>query len=75
MDGPPPNPSDNNGPVIVTVAIIGICLSGLAVCLRFISRKLIKQPFLLDDWIIVLAIPFSWSVAIIQIRGEGLLSW
>ena len=74
MEGPPPNPNDNNGPLIVTVAIVGMCLSGLAVCLRFISRKLIKQPFLRDDWIIVLAIPFSWSVAIIQIRGRRLRS-
>ena len=75
MEGPlPNNPSDNDGPLIVTVAIVGMGLSGLAVCLRFISRKLAKQPFLLDDWIIVLAIPFSWTVAIIQIRGKLLLS-
>jgi len=64
-----PNPNEDEGPLVERVAVAGICISGLAVLLRFVSRKLVKQPFLWDDWLILVAIPFSWAVAIMQIRG------
>lgn len=65
-----PNPNEDEGPLVERVAIACMCLSGLAVVLRFVSRKLVKQPLLWDDWLILTAIPFSWAVPILQIRGE-----
>jgi len=64
-----PNPNEDEGPLIERVAIAGMCLSGLAVVLRVVSRKLVKQPLLWDDWLILTAIPFAWAVPILQIRG------
>ncbi|MCJ1244556.1 hypothetical protein MMC30_001754 [Trapelia coarctata] len=46
-----------------------MCVSGVAVCLRFISRRLIKQPFLWDDWLIVIALPFAWAVGVCELVG------
>lgn len=65
-----PEPNDDQGPLIERVAIACMCLSGLAVVLRIVSRKLVKQPLLWDDWLILTAIPFSWAVPILMIRGK-----
>jgi len=61
---------DNKGPLMIRVAVAMMCVSCLAVCLRFTARKLVKQPCLWDDWMIVLALPFAWTTCIFEIRGK-----
>ncbi|MCJ1352543.1 MAG: hypothetical protein MMC33_002527 [Icmadophila ericetorum] len=57
----------NNGPVIINTSIALMVLSGVAVFLRFVARKTVKQPLLWDDWMILLGLLFSWSICIGQI--------
>ena len=60
----------NNGPVIINTSIALMVLSGVAVFLRFVARKTVKQPLLWDDWMILLGLLFSWSICIGQIFGK-----
>ena len=62
----------NKGPTMIRVCVAMICLSSIGVCGRFIARWLTKQPLLWDDWLIVVALIFSWGCCVIQIIGSGL---
>ena len=63
------NPHDNEGPLMIRVAAAMMGLSGVAVCLRFTARKIVRQPCLWDDWMIILALLFAWATCIFEIRG------
>lgn len=54
--------------VLVNTSIAMMCLSGSAVGLRFFARRLVKQPLLIDDWLILLAVPFAWIVCMLNIE-------
>lgn len=59
----------NNGPLMNRVAVAMMALSLCAVVLRFVARRLVKQPLLLDDWMIVVALVFSWVTCILFIAA------
>ncbi|KAI9712434.1 MAG: hypothetical protein M1820_001647 [Bogoriella megaspora] len=46
-----------------------LILSFLALVARFASRWLINARFLLDDYLILAAVPFAWAEAIVDING------
>ena len=66
---PAANLSDDQRPLIMHVTVAMICLSAIAVILRFSSRLLTKSPFLWDDWLVLAALPFAWAAAAIDIYG------
>lgn len=47
--------------------------SGVAAYLRFLWRKLVKAPFLLDDGVFLVALPSAWLLPISTIPGSFLL--
>lgn len=47
---------DNQGPRIVTISVLFIVTSVVAVVLRFIARKMRKLPWLIDDWFMLPAL-------------------
>ena len=63
------DPNTNKGALLIKTSISMIALSFLAVLLRFISRKVLKTHLLLDDWIILAALPFAWCGSIIDVYG------
>ncbi|MCJ1372623.1 hypothetical protein MMC20_003848 [Loxospora ochrophaea] len=69
MSGADVNLSETQGPHVVAVSIAMIVLPGIAVALRFGSRKLAKIPILADDWLILAALPFTWAVCASNIYG------
>lgn len=68
-DLPPANPYDNQGPLIVRISAAMIVLSGLAVILRFVSRRITQAPCSWDDWLVMAALPFAWCTAAFDIWG------
>ena len=63
--------NDNNGPLIIRTGVAMMCLSALAVGMRFFARRLAKQPILWDDWTILMTVPWAWAVCITQFIGNG----
>lgn len=60
--GPPPSHIDINDDSVATdnAAIIAmICLATCAVMLRFVGRFMLRNPILLDDYFIILALVSS----------------
>ena len=70
FDNGPYDPDANVGPVLVRVCVAMMFVSGIGLFGRFLARRLMKQPVLWDDWMIVLAVPFAWGCCIIQIMGR-----
>ena len=64
------NVDANVGRIVINVNIAMTVLSVTAVVLRFISRRLAKQPLLWDDWWILISMPFVWVVVITQFLGK-----
>ena len=60
----------NNSPVVLHIGIAMMCLSGSAVVLRYVSRRLARQPWLWDDWMIVMAVLWAWAVCIVEFIGK-----
>lgn len=50
------DPDADVGGMILTSAIVMACLSTVAVALRFLSRKITKVKWLMDDWLILIAL-------------------
>lgn len=61
----------DEGPFIIRISAAMVALSGIAVCLRFLSRRLVKAPFLWDDWMILTALPFAWATSLLNVTGES----
>jgi hypothetical protein len=61
----------DNGPLVIRVAIAMMAISLLGAVLRFMARRIVRQPIMWDDWFIVLGLVCSWGVCIIQIIGMG----
>jgi hypothetical protein len=61
----------NSGPLIQRVAVAMMIVSFVAMALRFLARRLVRQPFLWDDWLIPMAVACSWGVAVIEIVGQN----
>lgn len=59
----------DNGPFITRVSIAMMCVSVVGICGRFLARRLMRQPLLWDDGMIVLALVFAWTCSLIQIIG------
>jgi hypothetical protein len=59
----------DNGPLVIRVAIAMMAISLLGAVLRFMARRIVRQPIMWDDWFIVLGLVCSWGVCIIQIIG------
>jgi len=60
----------NEGPLVTGLCIGMMALSAIAVFCRFLARKIVNQPLLWDDWLILLALAFSWVTCIWQIIGK-----
>lgn len=60
----------NHGPLMIRITVVMMALSLVSIILRFLSRRLVKQPFLSDDWMIVAGAIFSWATCILQIIGK-----
>jgi hypothetical protein len=63
------DPFENYGPLLNRVGIAMMCLSGAAVVLRFVSRRVGGQAIKIDDYLIVGGLLLSWGVAIDQFFG------
>ena len=61
----------DNGYIVVSVGIAMIFVSSVGVAMRFVARRIAKQPLLMDDWAILLAVPFTWAVCASQIAGKA----
>ena len=51
----------NRTPAVVAIAILMVILTTTATALRFMSRKMSGAGYCLDDWVILAALPFTWS--------------
>ena len=71
INSPNFNLNDDNGPLSNRIAISMMIVSLLAMVLRFAARKLVRQSFFLDDWLIVVAVAFAWATCIIEIIGNS----
>lgn len=60
----------DNGDFLVRVGISMICLSAIAVVMRFVARRLANQPVQWDDWLVLMALPAAWGVGIAEIVGR-----
>ena len=67
------DPDANKGPTMIRVCVAMICLSSIGIFGRYLARWLTKQPILWDDWLIVVALIFSWGCCVIQIIGRSLM--
>ena len=47
--------------LVVSTAIAMLILAVIAVVLRFVSRRVIHVPFLIDDWLMLAALVCYWS--------------
>jgi hypothetical protein len=63
------NPNDNRAPLVITVSSVMMVLSFCGVGLRLLSRRLLKAPLCLDDWLILASLPFAWIVSLCLIWG------
>lgn len=57
----------DHGPLLIRTTIAMTILSFIAICLRFLARRLVRQPILWDDWMIVLAVLFAWVTGIWEV--------
>lgn len=62
----------NKGPLMIKVCVTMMFVSIIGLCGRFLARRLVKQPLLWDDWIIVAGLLFSWACCVTQIIGRFL---
>lgn len=59
----------DNGPLLTKIASAMIVIATLGVLLRFYSKKLIRQAYYWDDWLILLALPCVWALNALEIFG------
>ena len=60
---------DDEGPLVMRISVAFICLSGTAVFLRYLARRVTRNPWSWDDWMIVVALMFAWTNPILEIIG------
>lgn len=60
----------DHGPLLIRITIVMMVLSFISIILRFLSRRLVKQPFLSDDWMIVAGVVFAWVTCLLEIIGK-----
>ena len=60
----------NVGRIIININIAMMVLSFVALILRFVARRIAKQPLMWDDWWILIAMPFVWIVVISEFVGR-----
>ena len=66
------NPDDDATGELLGWAVAMVILSGLAVCLRFVARFLVRQgnKYLhSEDWLALAALPFAWIMCFVAVRG------
>jgi len=63
------DPNMDYGSLIRQTLIAMMVLSLLALCLRFASRWVAKQPIKADDWFIVTGTAFAWGTSIVLVLG------
>ena len=63
---------DSNRRKVVSVSVIMIVLTTTVVALRFLVRKVKKIPFWWDDWLCLIAFPFTILGAILSIANQAL---
>lgn len=56
-------------PTLIAADVTLICLSAIAVALRFLSRRISGAGFWWDDWVILVAMPLAWQLPTINIIG------
>ena len=70
--------SSSLGSLVLTVTITLLLLTTLVIIMRFISRRVIKRKFSLDDWLMLLAwaliVGLSISIVLAAFSGLGLHS-
>ena len=67
------DPDDINadmGPTMVRLCVSMMVLSTTAVVLRFVSRKVIRQPLQWDDWMILISLIASYAAGTVEITGR-----
>ena len=74
------NPNANQAPYIISVLSVMIGLSLIAVCLRFLSRRISKCPLMWDDWLILIALVRQMSKrlatsSLVYLRMTQPFSW
>ena len=68
---------DNKGPDIIASHVICFVLACIAVTLRFISRRLVKNAIQADDWFIVAALvsqALSMLIGALLYQSRGLIA-
>lgn len=63
----------NNGPLAIRMAISMILFSLIGVCLRSYAKRIIHQPYLWDDGLIIVSLICSWSMSIMEIYSKSFL--
>jgi hypothetical protein len=66
----PNNINADNGPMMVQLCVSMMVLSGTAVVLRLISRRVVRQSLQWDDWVILMSLVVSWGACLVEIIGE-----
>ncbi|KAG8526352.1 uncharacterized protein KY384_000345 [Bacidia gigantensis] len=61
----------DRGPCLVRIMAVMIALSGIALGLRLLARRLARMPLLWDDWLILLETPFAWIPSIQMIHASA----
>ena len=63
------DPNGDFARLIINTSIAIFVLTVVAVGLRFLARRIVRQPFLMDDWLILAALPFGLLLPILNIIG------
>ncbi|MCJ1445491.1 MAG: hypothetical protein MMC23_005996 [Stictis urceolatum] len=61
------DPNGDFARLIINTSIAIFVLTVVAVGLRFLARRIVRQPFLMDDWLILAALPFGLLLPILNI--------
>ena len=62
---------NNDGPSIIGTALAFTPLAGLALALRFFTKWMIKTPYGLDDWYILIGTILFFITEGVEVWGES----
>jgi len=65
------DPLANYGPMVKKTVIAMMTLSGVALTLRFCSRRVARQPIKADDWLIIAGTVLTWAMSLTEYKGEN----
>lgn len=62
---------NNDGPSIIGTALAFTPLAGLALALRFFTKWMIKAPYGLDDWYILIGTTLFFITEAVEVWGKS----